>query len=95
MICETIGSRPRQSICKYRLQDPCAKLHSFSHIMIEVPLEIVYMTFMYGLFIKEENYSSIQSIISTNNFDFPLKEKKKNEIVQCYLHEYYYHVCMF
>ncbi len=37
MICETIGSRPRQSICKYRLQDPCAKLHSFSHIMIEVP----------------------------------------------------------
>jgi hypothetical protein len=66
MICETIGSRPRQSICKYRLQDPCAKLHSFSHIMIEVPLEIVnrqiviivYATFMYGLFAKEENYYS-------------------------------------
>jgi len=39
MICETIGSRPRQSICKYRLQDPCAKLHSFilSHIMTKVP----------------------------------------------------------
>lgn len=35
MIRETIGSRPRQSICKYRLQDPCAKLHSFSHIMDE------------------------------------------------------------
>jgi hypothetical protein len=32
MICETIGSRPRQSICKYRLQDPCAKLHSFTLI---------------------------------------------------------------
>jgi hypothetical protein len=44
MICETIGSRPRQSICKYRLQDPCAKLHSFSlsHIMMKVPFTFLF-----------------------------------------------------